>query len=322
MSPPTLRHRVEYVVFRLLRTSITLLPEGLALGLGSVLGWLAGSVLRFRRRDALDNLQRAFPEKEEGWHRRVANASYRHLGRQLIGVLRLSAMGAEEIVARTDHEPIEGLFEAVRAGTGAILITGHYGNWEISGAGVAARGLPVDAVVFRQKNLLVDRELSAIRTRLGMRVFTKQEAPRAVLRALKEGRLAGLVADQNIRRGGVFVEFFGTPAATARGPALFALRAGVPVFVGVAYALPRDSFWSPQRYLMRCRELCPVRTSDLEEDVRRLTAAHTWALEDYIREAPEQYFWMHRRWKTRPAEGERIMRRPAVREEQAPQADV
>jgi KDO2-lipid IV(A) lauroyltransferase len=114
---------------------------------------------------------------------------------------------------------------------------------------------------------------------------------------VREGRVAALVADQNARRGGIFVDFFGVPAATFRGPALFAVRTGAPLFVAVALRTSRH----PQRYRVVLQEVTATRSGDPERDVARLTAAHTADLERWVRSAPEQYFWQHKRWKTRPS---------------------
>jgi KDO2-lipid IV(A) lauroyltransferase len=129
-----------------------------------------------------------------------------------------------------------------------------------------------------------------------MRVIERKEAPKKVLRALRSGGAVGIVGDQNVRRGGVFVDFFGKPAATARGTALFALRTGAPIFLGMATRLPGF----PQRYRVTFEPVDFVPTGDMEQDVLRLTEAHTKHLEEHVRRAPEQYFWQHRRWKTRP----------------------
>jgi len=131
---------------------------------------------------------------------------------------------------------------------------------------------------------------------LGMKVIGRKEAPKKVLRALRSGGAVGIVGDQNVRRGGVFVDFFGKPAATARGTALFALRTGAPVFLGMATRLPGF----PQRYRVTFEPVEFVPTGDMERDVLSLTEAHTRHLENHVRRAPEQYFWQHRRWKTRP----------------------
>lgn len=296
MRAPTLRHRLEYAGFRLLLLLLRTLPERVALALGSGLGALAGGVLRVRR-DVVDaNLALAFPGRDAAWRRRTAMDSYRHLGREAVMAFRLGRAPAELVVARTDVAGLDALKAAVASGRGAVVVTGHLGNWELGGAAVAVRGIEVDAVAFRQANPLFDADLVRNRGRLGMRVVRKGDAPGAVLRALREGRVPALVADQDARRGGVFVDFMGAPAATARGPAVFALRTGADLFLGVALA--REG--RPWRYHVLLEPVRVERTGDVEEDVRRLTAAHTAALEAWVRRAPEQYFWQHRRWRTRP----------------------
>jgi KDO2-lipid IV(A) lauroyltransferase len=190
---------------------------------------------------------------------------------------------------------LEALEAALAEGRGVVMVAGHLGNWEMGGAALAARGLPVDAVVQVQRNPRFDEDLRRARERLGIRIMSKQSAPRAVLQSLREGHLAALVADQNVVRGGVFVDFFGTPAATARGPAVFALRTGAPLWAGVALKIDGG-----RGYRVMVRPVSIPLTGDQEEDVRRLTRAHLSILESWIEEAPEQYFWLHKRWKSRP----------------------
>lgn len=280
---------------------LRLLPERVAHALGSTLGWLGGVVFRVRR-DVVDgNLGRAFPGLSERRRARIAVASYRHLGREAVATFRASREGRDAILRRTEVRGLEPLRRAVEEGRGAIIVTGHLGNWEIGGSSIAVRGLPVDAVAFRQRNRLFDRDLVRSRRRLGMEIIRIGAAPREVLRSLHRDRVPALVADQNVRRGGVFVDFFGTPAATARGPAVFSLRSGAPLFLGVALRVGVPGGRTvPARYEVHLEEISFERSGRLDEDVRRLTAAHTAALERWVRRFPEQYFWVHKRWKTRP----------------------
>ena len=298
--PTTLGHRLEYAVFRIVAWVASRLPERLALGLGALLGDLAGRVFRLRRSVVDANLARAFPDEPAAWRRQVAVASYRHLGREGVTLLRLGRMDAAELRERTSVVRLDLIEDALAEGRGVIAITGHFGNWEIGGAAVAARGFPTDVVAVRQHNPLFNRDLVAVREGLGMKVVEKREAPREVLRSLRANRLVALVADQNIKRGGVFVDFFGIPAATVRGPALFALRTGAPVLMGMARRLPG----STARYEVAFEEVPRPEGQTGEEAVRWLTAAHQQALEAWVRAHPEQYFWHHRRWKTRPTGSE------------------
>jgi len=297
--PPTVRDRLEYLGFRLVVGVLRLLPEGFANAIGSALGTFVGSVLRIRR-DVVDgNLVRAVPDRASEERARLARASYRHLGREAVATFRLAYESAARVRERTEVEGLEALWAALAEGRPCLVVTGHLGNWEVGGAALAARGVPLDGIALTQRNPLFDRELVRNRARLGMEIIPRGGAGGAVRRSLSAGRVAGFVGDQNAGHRGVFVDFFGVPASTARGAALFAVRRDAALFVGAAL---RRSPGAPARYDVRIAEVEVHRTGDTEEDVRRATAAHTAALERWVREAPEQYFWVHKRWKTRPPE--------------------
>jgi KDO2-lipid IV(A) lauroyltransferase len=295
-----LAHRVEFLLFRAGVRVLRALPERWALEVGATLGWLAGSVARVRRRVADANLARAFPDRDRGWRDRVARASYRNLGREAVATFLFAGEPAARVLERTPEATgVDAMLDAVRAGRGLILVTGHLGNWEMAGGAAAARGAPLAAVSVRQANRLFDDALVASRASLGVSTIRRGNARREVLEALRAGRVVGLVADQDARERGVFVDFLGTPASTARGPALFALRSGAPLFLGLCVAVPGH----PGRYRCEVEEVRFERSGDLDEDVRRLTAAHAAALAERVRREPEQYFWQHRRWRTPPPAG-------------------
>jgi len=228
----------------------------------------------------------------------VARASYRHLAREAVVLFRLGGWSTERLVARTEVRGLEQLRRALVEHGGAIVLTGHLGNWEIAGAAVAARGVPVDVVAKGMANRRFERALFAARARLGVRVVEMSEAPREVLRSLRGGRVVAIAGDQNAHRSGVFVPFFGAPAATARGAAVFALRTGVPVFMGFGSRLPGRV----ARYEVDLLPLHHEAQGEAEQDVAAFLAAYMRAVEEAVRAAPEQYLWQHKRWKTRPSE--------------------
>jgi KDO2-lipid IV(A) lauroyltransferase len=294
----TVAHRVEYGLARTLESAVSALPEGAADAVGRRIGRMVHR-LGIRRKVVLDNLRLAFPDRPEAWIEATALAAYEHLGRESAAILRLSKLSPEAIVRRTIPVGWDDMNDALAEGKGVLLVTGHYGNWEIAAATVASRGIPIAAIVRRQGNRLVDARLDGLRRRLGVETITQREAPSRVPRLLRRNGVIGIVGDQDARKAGVFVPFFGRPASTHRGPALFALKLGAPVFACVARRLPGPGV----RYEVSGQRVPVVRTGDLEADVQALTAELAARLEGEIRKAPEQYFWFHRRWKT-PAPGE------------------
>jgi Kdo2-lipid IVA lauroyltransferase/acyltransferase len=293
-----LRHVAEYALILFVRGLDRVLGERLMSRLAAGLGRLAYRPLGIRAGVVEAHLRQAFPDRDDAWVRHTARESYAHLGREGLSLLRLSRLGRAQILAATRIRPdLEALSAAASAGTGAVLATGHLGNWEVAGAALAARGLPLDAVAQRQANPYFDRLINRARARLGIRVIPRGGATGKALAALREGRLVALVADQDARKAGVFVPFLGRPASTHRGAAVLALRSGAPLFMGVMTRQPDGV------YEARIQRIPVPTEGDFEERVRAVTAAFTGALEREVRAYPDQYFWHHRRWKTPPPGG-------------------
>lgn len=289
-----LRHRAEFAALRAITRLTGALPQGARDAAGGGLGALLGDVARIRRDLVEANIRGAFPEHDDGWHRRIARDSYRHLGREALAMVALGASTPDEIRERTPMRGWDALKEAIDRGRGVVVVTGHFGNWEIAAAALAVRGVAFDGVVQRQRNPLVDEDIRDVRQRLGVRIIDRRRASKLVPPALSAGHAVGFVADQDAGRHGVFVPFFGRLASTHRGAALFALRARAPLFVGVAVRREDGS------YDCRTEEVLVDREGPVDDVVRRMTAAFTARLEAEIRTAPEQYFWLHNRWRTRP----------------------
>jgi Kdo2-lipid IVA lauroyltransferase/acyltransferase len=287
------RHRLEYLLARGIAGGLRALPEGAADRLAARLGSLVRSPLGIRLDVVRSNLERAFPEHDARWRDSVAREAYRHLGREAAAMLRLASLSREEVVARTQVAGWEEFAAAAAEGRGLVLTTGHFGNWEVGAAAVAARGLPISAIAKRQSNPLVDAWIRDARARLGIEVIAKGDAPRRVPRALRSGRVVGFVADQDAWDAGVWVPFFGVPSSTYRGPALFALRMDAPIFLITVFRVPGEI-----RYRVVFERIGIERSGDLPEDVLRATAEVTARLEAAVRTDPGQYFWFHKRWKT------------------------
>jgi KDO2-lipid IV(A) lauroyltransferase len=291
-----LAHRAEYALFAGAVAIGRRVSEPAAARLGAFLGQLAYRPFGFRRRIVEDNLRRAFPDRDLEWVRLTAAASYEHFARETLAQLRTTHLTTAEVLERTTFEGWEELQAAARAGRGVVIVAGHLGNWEIGAAAVAARGMPTDVVVQRQSNPLFDRAIVQSRAGIGLGIIDRRHAPRLALRSLRAGRSVAFVSDQDAGRDGVFVPFFGRLASTHRGAALMAIRTGAPLFLGVPLRVAAG------RYSIRVREIRTDRSGQLDDAVQRLTAAYTELLETAIRSAPDQYLWLHRRWKTRPPE--------------------
>jgi KDO2-lipid IV(A) lauroyltransferase len=287
--------RVEYALARSLEKAVSIMPERAADRFGATIGRRIHA-LGIRRDTVDENLRIAFPEASEDWIEKTRIAAYEHLGREAVAMLRLSKLDEQAVIERTIPVGWEQLEDARSLGKGVILVTGHYGNWEIAAATVASRGVPIGAIVRRQGNRLVDERLQHLRRKLGVETIYQGQAPSRVPRLLRSNGVVGIVGDQDARRSGIFVPFFGRPASTHRGPALFALRLGAPVFSCIARRLPG----SEVRYEVRGERVEFEPTGELDRDVNALTAELARRLEKEIRMAPEQYFWFHKRWKTQP----------------------
>ena len=273
-----------------------IVPEVLADRAGAALGWVVARVGRPRWEVVREHLQTAFPEAGERWRRDIGRRSYAHLGAEAVALFRLAGMGRAQVRERTRVTGLGVVESAVREGRGVIILSAHLGNWEIGGSALVARGFPLDVVVARQRNELFDRHLTRSRERLGFGIIPRNEGRHGVLAALKAGRLAGILGDQDARRAGVFVDFFGRPASTARGPAVLALRSDALIVTLFAVRLPG---WKP-RYHVHLEALEGTAATGRAARVAAITQAYTTRIEEYVRRYPDQYFWLHKRWKTPP----------------------
>ena len=291
-----MRHRLEYVALRAVIALCGAVPAVVADRVAAGLGWVVARAWRPRWDVVMRQLRMAFPGEDEGWRRRVARRSYVHFCAEAVGMFRLAGARRAGILERTRLNGEEVLKEAARQGRGVMLVSGHLGNWEVGTAGVVARGFPMDIVAARQRNVLFDRYLTRSRELLGMRVIPREEARRGVPASLKAGRVIGIMGDQDARRAGIFVDYFGRPASTARGPAVLSLRAGATV---ATFYTIRRAGWKP-RYDIYIEPVQAVGGGRGRAAVAAVTQAFTRRLEERVREHPEQYLWHHRRWKTPP----------------------
>jgi len=272
------------------------LPETRARRLGIGLGMAMRLLSPRHARIVMTNLRLAFGrEKSEREIATIAKACYRHLGLCMTEFVRLPGLSAEEVRALVQLRGREHLDAALARGKGAILLTGHLGNWELVGSRIAAEGYPLSVIARAQRDTEITEYARLTRERMGMRVLHRDVAVRSALKALRQNELVGILIDQNAGDDGVFVDFFGYPASTAPGAAAFALRTSAAVLPTWGWREPDNT------HVAQVDEAVPlIETGDREQDILANTAAFTSVLEKRIRLRPEQWFWLHKRWKSRP----------------------
>lgn len=299
----TASHRAEYAALRAAAGALRSIGVRGASAFGARVGALGFAPFKIRRGVAEEQIAKAFPEFTPEKVSRVARASYEHLGRTAMETMLLSSRSREDVIDLfAEVEGWEIVEERLARGNGLILASGHVGNWELGGAYLAARGLPISAVARHMANPLVDRYLTRTRERLGLNVIHDEQAVRKVPRSIREGGVVAFLVDQAaVGLASTWVEFFGRLAKTPRGPAVFALRLDAPiVFAGVS-RLPTG------RFKFSFEAVDVERTGVLDADVDAIVGAYTSVLERHVRKVPEQYLWQHRRWKHLPPP-ERIAR--------------
>jgi KDO2-lipid IV(A) lauroyltransferase len=297
---PTLAHRIEYIGLQLFLGGARLVPRRWALGWARLWGRLAFDVVRMRRRVAMENLRHAFPDEDESRLVSIARAAYRGFGMTMMEVGLNAWTPAKKILELCEVVGQEELDRTLEQGKGGILLAAHFGNWEIMGGYLALRGYPINFIVRSQRNPLVNRQLNDNRRRMEVKIIPVGQAVRQVYRNLRDNEFVAILADQDAGPDGLFLDFLGRPASVPVGPAVFARRNRCPILIGVCLRLPKGRF----RIIIDCT-FKPDASLSEEEDVRRLAEAYTRRLEATIREHPEHWFWMHRRWKSQPPDDRR-----------------
>ena len=303
---PSLAHRVEYGALRSFIGALGLLGRARALRAGASLASLGYRPLGIRRRVVERQIAAAFPALDAPAVRDLAERAYRHLGTVAVETALLSRMGPEQVLDLFERADNWSLVEhKLSLGRGLIAASGHLGNWELCAAYVAAHGIHVDAVIRRMGNPLFDAYVGRVRSRLGLTVVRDRESVRRTPRTLRGNGMVGILVDQaGLNIASTYVNFFGRPAKTPRGAAVFALRFNAPLVFGTALRQPNG------RYHLLVEDVPVTNTGNLERDVDAVVAAYTEILERHIRLAPEQYFWHHRRWKQQPADTPPALRDP------------
>ena len=297
-KPETLQ-KFYYSCYKLILRLFTLIPFPLRYKFGESLGRLFYSISLKRRKIALRNLELAFPEWDEEKRNQVARESFINFGRLTMEFLQFPLFGIKELEEIVEIENREAIINAKKKGKGVVFLTAHFGNWELSALAFGVSIGPADVVVRPLDNKVADMLVEHYRTITGNRVVGRKRAAGAILKSLKENRYVGILMDQNqLRSRGIFADFFGIPACTTPAIAMITRKTKSPV---IPAFLVRNGYKDYKLIFQPEVEL--EFTVDKERDLIVNTERFNKVIEDIIRQYPEQYFWLHRRWKTRP-EGE------------------
>ena len=298
MRDSSLRENVEYWLVLIGSRALGAMPRGLARLFAGALAFAVYHVLGRLRRVGERNLELAFPGITPQKRAELLHGVYRSLSRQRVEFCRMSGYTAENTREWIRTEGLEHYLKAHSRGKGVLIVTGHLGAWELSSFYHSLMSYPMGMVIRRLDNRRLDAYVNAIRCLHGNRVLHKDDFARGLLTAMRAGETVGILMDTNMRPPqGVFVEFFGRPACTASGLARVALKTGAAV-------LPGFMVWEPaeKKYVLHFGpELVFARSGDAEADALAATQACAAATEEWIRRYPDQWLWIHRRWKTRPA---------------------
>ncbi|MDP8228841.1 MAG: lysophospholipid acyltransferase family protein [Candidatus Electryoneaceae bacterium] len=288
------RTKFEYNALALFAWVIRWLPLKMSRAIADLLGWILANWIKLRRDVALDNLKQAFGSSMDATERqRIYVRCWRHFMRVGVEMARLPRMTPEFADRWVDLSGRAVLDNALSRGKGVMVVSGHFGNWEWMGGGLALSGLSSVYVVESQSNRLVEDWLNRMRQSVGVEIVPISKAARGLFTALRRNKVVAILCDQDAGDRGVFVPFFGRLASTPQGPALFHLRTGAPI---VFAASPRDK---KGVYRVIIEEMTfPNLTGDSDHDVEIIMSRITARLEAEIRRHPEQWLWLHRRWKS------------------------
>lgn len=284
-------------LLRAISWSIAALPISVALWIGRCIGWLIGSVVRYHRNEAQSALRKAFPEMSARDRRQLVRRMYTNLGMNLVETMLVAAGKSELLASRLVIKGEQHAKDALAEGKGVCVLTAHIGNWELLGLFATLLGdyPPLTILVKEIRNRAINELITETRSLLGIRIMNVRQSMRAPLRALQKGEIVSFLLDQNmVWNEGTFVQFFGRTACTTPGLAQIAAKSGSPVLPVFIRRLP------DHRHEISIHPAIAAPEDRRPETIHDATQVYTTAIERAIRQQPDQWIWIHRRWKTQP----------------------
>ena len=291
----TRKDQFEFIALRFVTRIVHSLSPNTTVKVGRSFGRFVYTFIPIRKSVVLENLSNAFPEKSARELKLIARQTFQNFGQTFFEFLRNPVRSKEETLSRVIIHNEDVLRNAHKAGKGILLITGHFGNWELMGGLIAALELPIVVIARPQRNRLADTMINQFRQSAGIETVPLGMGVRSFLRALRQNKVVAILADQDAHRDGVFVDFMGRPSSTAPGPAAIVLKTGAELVFVTSVLRPDGKY---DAYFER------IETKDVsggtKENIQIITQRHASKLEEQVRRWPHHWFWMHRRWKTSP----------------------
>jgi KDO2-lipid IV(A) lauroyltransferase len=290
------QNRIEYCVLKIFVFIIYLIRRPLASCLAHIVALILFYFIPFRKKEVIEGLKLAFPQKNLSEIQQISKRVYENFAQIFVDIFFISKMSDEKIESLVVYDE-EIIKKALAKGKGLVLMSAHYGNWELTALALAKK-YPVALIIATQSNSYVDRMINEFRIKEGFNIIGFQRDDkisfRGILKALRKNQILAILGDQDDGHQGIFLPFFGRIASTPKGPAFFALQSGSPIITAFGVRQKDGSM------KMIVEELPISNIGNAEEDIKTINKIYYKRLEVAIREYPEQWFWFHRRWKTKP----------------------
>ena len=286
-----IQYKVEYFALKMLISFLHLFSVNTAKKIGFFLADVAFIFVPIRKKHIIDSLTKSFPNNSEQEIKKIAKDVYKQFVCTVVEIIFVSKMTDEQIKNSVNFQNIYLIEKALKNGKGGVIMSAHFGNWEMLALSFGKR-YPLSVIVAKQENPYFDNIINGIRSTRGYKTIYKEFAPLGVLKALKRNEFVAILADQHAGVQGVYTPFFYREVSTPKGPAVFALRAKCPLYTGFC-ARQHDG-----RYLVTFEEIALPDTGDDEKNIEIIMTEYNKILQRHVEENPSFWFWFHRRWKS------------------------
>ena len=286
-----IQHYIEYIALKSLIGILHLFSMDTAKKIGFLLADIAFVCVPIRKKHIIDSLTKSFPKKSKQEILAIAKDVYKQFVCTIIEIVFVSKMSDEQLKYFMNFENLYLMEKAKKGGKGVIVMSAHFGNWEMLAISAGKR-FPLSVIVARQENPYFDKLINGIRSTRGYSPIYKDVAPIGVMKALKRNRVVAILADQHAGDQGVYTPFFYREVSTPKGPAVFALKAKCPLYTVFCVRQPDG------RYVSTFEEVPLPNTGDKEKDIEIIMTEYNKILQKYVEKYPSHWFWFHRRWKS------------------------